>query len=321
MVSALFATPLSLGGCVLPFVAVIDGCPSDQIVDGDNTWHTLAILQAGSWKDLSEFIAEIKAFLSDHRLQLRKWGGDARNKKHKDRNAKFREGFLAAIRAKLPESRVALFTVSCQEKIMVAAEKTLCGELGLEHFLVMGDRPSICIGGYTRHFHKGNEVVTLPPFEKVSLDGRTEVISNPLTVPWKNALIWLWMSHVLWSLYKAVEAKHRQKPAWKVHFDRLANDSVAGNYPGLGFINLLLQATTTVELTSSYDEAGATAADVSTPDLVVDCIAGWVNASVISGKTTRELEESLGEACRSHLGLQVVSDESDIVAMRSNFAS
>lgn len=303
------------------FLAVIDGCPSDQIVDGDNTWHTLAILQAGAQKDLDEFIAELKAFLRDHRLQLRKWGGDAISKKRKDQNAKFREGFLAAIRAKLPRSRVTLLTVSCQEKTMVAAEKTLCGELGLEYLLVMGDRPSICLGGYTRHFHEGNDVVTLAPFEKVSLDGRTEVISNPLTVRWKKALIWLWMSHVLWSLYKSIETEHQQKPAWKVHFDRLANDSVADSYPGLGFIKLLLQATTTIEVTSSYDEAGATAAAVCTQDLVVDCIAGWVNANVISGKTTRALEESLGEACRSHLGLHVVSDESDIVAMRSNFAS
>jgi hypothetical protein len=99
-----------------------------------------------------------------------------------------------------------------------------------------------------------------------------------------------------------------------------ANDDVVNNYPGLGFIDLLLKATTTVEILSSFAEATASAADVSTPDLIVDCIAGWVNASITSGLSTISLEELLGEECMSHLGFHIVTDESGFAEMRSKFA-
>jgi hypothetical protein len=159
--------------------------------------------------------------LSVHSLQLRKWGGVATSKKRELRNVRFREGFLAALRTSLPVSRVSLLTVSCQERTMIAAEKILCKELGLGYSIVMSDRPSICLGGYTKHWYNGTEVVTLGPFEKVSPDGSTKVISNPLTVRLDNAIVWLWMGHALWSLYKCIEFEYQLKPAWFLHFDRL----------------------------------------------------------------------------------------------------
>lgn len=304
------------GGVVLRFIAVIDACPSDRLDGRDDTWHTLAILQAGSWKDVDAFIANLKASLGAQGLQLRKWGGVATSPKRESQNMRFRDGFLAALRASLPASRVSLLTVSCQERTMIAAEKTLCKELGLEHSVVMVDCPNICLGGYTKHWHNGVDVVTLGPFEKVSPDGRSEVISNPLTVRLDNAIVWLWMGHSLWSLYRNIEVEHQAKPAWSVHSDRLANDEVVNNYPGLGFIDLLLKSRTTVDVTTSYAVDAVIPAEVSTPDLVVDCIAGWVNAGVRNGLTTSSFEELLGEKCRNHLGFHVVSDESGFVAMR-----
>lgn len=305
-----------LRGVALKFVVVIDACPSDRVEGRDDTWHTLAILQAGSWKDVDALIANLKASLSAKGLQFRKWGGIAMSEKRKSQNGRYRDEFLAALRTCLPTSRVSLFTVSCQERTMIAAEVALCKQLGLEHSVVSADRPSICLGGYTKHWHNGFEVVTLGPFEKVSPDGRSEVISDPLTVRLDNAIVWLWMGHALLVLYRNIEAKHQAKPSWSVHFDRLANDEVLNNYPGLGFIALLLKATTTFDITTTYAETAVNPAEVSTPDLVVDCVAGWVNASVSNGLTESSLEDLLGEQCRNHLDFHIVRDESGFAAMR-----
>lgn len=299
------------------FVAVIDACPSDRVEGRDNTWHTLAILQAGSWKDVEVFIATLKNSLRNKHLQLRKWGGIAKSPKRIAQNERYRDGFLDALRISLATSRVSVLTVSCQERTMIAAELILCNELGLELSVVHGDCPSICLGGgYTKHMHNGVDVVTLGPFEKVSPDGRSEVISNPLTVRLDNAIVWLWMAHALWALYKNIETRHQIKPSWSIHFDRLANDEVRNNYPGLGFIDLLLKAKTTIDITTTYAEAEENPAKVSTPDLVVDCIAGWVNAGVSDGLTESSLEEILGEQCKEHLGFHIVGDTSGFAAMR-----
>jgi hypothetical protein len=143
----------------------------------------------------------------------------------------------------------------------------------LEHSLVVGDRPSICLGGYTKHWRDGKPVVTLGPFEKVSVDGATEVIPNPLTVRWENAVVWLWIGHGLRSLYRRIELQHQCSPAWLVYFDRLANDESTHNYPGLGFLELLLRATTTIDLECSYSEVTAIPTEVSTPDLWIEFLA------------------------------------------------
>lgn len=303
----------------MQFIAVVDGCPSDSLTGQEDTWHTFAILQAGSFRALEHFIVELRSCLKASNLQLRKWGGNASNEKQKMRNANFREGFIVSLRTALPKSQVNVLTVSCQEKVIVAAEDAMCKVLGLEHAVVMGDRQSICLGGYTRHWCEGREVVTLGPFEKVLADGHAQVISEPLLAPRKNAVIWLWMAYILWSLYMAVAEQCGGKPAWQVHFDRLANDDVARNYPGLGFIDMLLKSTTNVELTSSYAEVSLTPTDMSTPDLIVDCIAGWANESITNWGNTRELEAILGEERRSHLELHVLNGETDIRALPVKF--
>jgi hypothetical protein len=302
------------------FVAVVDSCPSDRIGAGDDIWHTVAMLQAGSWTDVEAFIGKLKASLRTRGLQLRKWGGVALSQQRATQNERFRTVFLDALRRELPASRVSLLTVSCQEKTMIAAEPRLCSALGLEHSVVMGDRPSICLGGYTKHWRDGKPVVTLGPFEKISVDGATEVISNPLTVRWENAVVWLWIGHGLWSLYRRVELQYQSLPRWQVHFDRLASDESAHNYPGLAFLELLLKVTTTIDLECSYSEVTAIATDVSTPDLVIDCIAGWVNAAIGDGGNATSLERVLGASCRDHLVFLVVRDATDIQVMRSDFA-
>jgi hypothetical protein len=98
------------------------------------------------------------------------------------------------------------------------------------------------------------------------------------------------------------------KPAWDAHFDRLANDEVTNNYPGLGFLDLLLKCNTTIALATSYAKTGVHAE----PDLVVDCVAGWVNAEVCKGATANSIEDSLGQDCRGHLVCQVANDVSDM---------
>jgi hypothetical protein len=118
---------------------------------------------------------------------------------------------------------------------MIAAESMLCEELGLPHSVVCGDLQGRTLGGYTRHWRDGAEVVTLGPFEKVSDDGHAEQISDALTVRRDNAIVWVWMAHAIWALYKHIESTSPTKPAWDAHFDRLANDEVTNNYPGLVF--------------------------------------------------------------------------------------
>jgi hypothetical protein len=215
----------------------------------EETWHTLAIMQSGSGQTLEDFIVKLRSCIKDRGLQLQKWGGIASSELHKIRKDKFRMGFIESLRTVLPTSQVSVLTVSCQEKTIVATEQAMCRKIGLEHVMVMGDRKSICLGGYTRHWCEGREVVTLGQFEKVSPDGHTVPISESLSVPWKNAAIWLWMTYILWSLYKAIAAQCQGKPAWRVHFDRLGNDDVVRNYPGLGFMDMLLKSITNIELT------------------------------------------------------------------------
>jgi hypothetical protein len=302
------------------FVAVVDSCPSDCVGAGDDIWHTVAMLQAGSWTDIETFIGKLTASLRARGLQLRKWGGVALSQQRAAQNDRFRMNFLDALRIELPTSRVSLKTVSIQEKTMIAAQWRLCYALGVEHSSVMADSPSICLGGFTRHWRDGKPVVTLGPFEKVSTHGATEIISNPLTVRWENAIVWLWIGHSLWSLYRRVELQYQRLPEWRIHFDRLGHDEIAHNYPGLGFLDLLLKATTTIDLKCSYSENEAIATDVSTPDLVIDCIAGWVNAAIRDGGNETSLERVLGASCKDHLEFSVARNVSDIPVVVSDLA-